>query len=376
MRKLATIQKIKNLDVIPNADAIEKATILGWEVVVKRGEFHVGDYAVFCEIDSILPDLPEFEFLRQSKFRIRTIRLRGQISQGIAFPVSILNNKRFKLEEDFDVTAIIGITKYEPYQNEIKSGGQKNKYVFPNWFPVWLRKLLVKKFPHIARFICSILPHTIKAKTWPSFFPKTDETRIQVLQHVLTYYSGTKCYITEKVDGSSISIYYKDGKIGVCSRNLDLDYDKGNRFWSTVENLNIPKKLKEYGQEIVLQGELLGEGVQGNKYGLSGNIIQFYNVWDIKKQEYYDYLPFIHLIEHLCLETVTILHVDCELIDSIPDLVYLSTGHASLNPRIPREGIVIRPMIEIRDLLFKDKLPGGRISFKAVNPEFLLKYPE
>jgi len=92
MRNLASIQKIKSLSPIEGADAIEKAEILGWELVVKKNEFNVGDFCVYCEVDSILPQLPMFEFLRSKKFRIRTAKFRGQISQGIAFPLSILEN--------------------------------------------------------------------------------------------------------------------------------------------------------------------------------------------------------------------------------------------------------------------------------------------
>ena len=287
-----------------------------------------------------------------------------------------MNGKKHKLQEGYNVTEVLGITKWEPYQNEVKGNTQKNKYVFPNWFPISIRRFLVTKTPKLARIICTILPSTIKAKTWPGYFSKTDETRVQVLQEVLTKYVNTKCYITEKLDGSSISIYYKNGKVGVCSRNLDLDYDKSNKFWSTVEKLDIINKLKEYDQEIVLQGELIGEGVQGNKYKLSGNTIYFFNIWDIKHQKYYSYTEFIFIMEHIGLETVPILHVNADLTDSIPYLVYLSQGNSKLNPSILREGIVIRSMNEIIDLEFRKKLPGGRISFKSVNPEFLLKYSE
>ncbi len=375
MRKLATIQFIKELAPIPQADAIEKATIQGWEVVVKKGEFSVGSPCIFCEIDSIMPDLPEFEFLRQSKFRIKTIRLRGQISQGIAFPLSILNGK-YKVEEDYDVTDLIGVKKWEPYQDQVKSGKQKAKFVFPNWFPVWLRRILVRKFPKVADLVCRLLPHTTIARTWPSFFPKTDETRVQVLQNVLSKYVGTRCYVTEKVDGSSLSIYYKDGKFGVCSRNLDIEPDKANKFWKTVLVLDVENKLKKYGQDIVLQGELLGEGVQGNKYKLSGNIIQFYNVWDIKKQKYYSFNELVAVLDELQLPMVAIENPNYELSAIVPELVEMSKGYSLLNKEVLREGIVIRPLTEIIDLDFRAKLPMGRISFKSVNLEFLLKYGE
>ena len=90
MRKLASIQKIKAIQPIEGADAIDHASVLGWQLIVKKNEFNVGDLCVYCEIDSLLPEKPEFEFLRPRKMRIQTIRLRGQISQGICFPLSIL----------------------------------------------------------------------------------------------------------------------------------------------------------------------------------------------------------------------------------------------------------------------------------------------
>jgi hypothetical protein len=375
MRRLATIQFIKELAPIPQAENIERATILGWEVVVKKGEFTVGSPCVYCEIDSIMPDLPEFEFLRQSKFRIRTIKLRNQISQGIAFPLSILNGK-YKVEEDYDVTDLLGVKKWEPYQQSPKGNNQKAKFVFPNWFPVWIRRILVRKFPKVADIVCRMLPNTTRARTWPGFFPKTDETRVQVLQNVLSKYVGTKCYVTEKVDGSSISIYSKGGKFGVCSRNLDIDKDPTNPFWRAVLALDLEKKLKDYGQDIVLQGELLGEGVQGTKYQLKGNRIMFYNAWDIKKQCYYSFNELVAILDELQIDMVPLLERSYELSAIVPELVEKAKGYSVLNDKVLREGIVIRPLEEIIDLDFMSKLPNGRISFKSVNAEFLLKFGE
>ena len=108
-RKLASIQRIKVLEPIANADAIERATVLGWQLVVKKGEFAVGDLCVYCEIDALLPERPEF--LRPRKFLIRTVRLRGQISQGICFPLDILPAGTL-VAEGADVTGALGIVKY------------------------------------------------------------------------------------------------------------------------------------------------------------------------------------------------------------------------------------------------------------------------
>lgn len=113
MRKLASIQRILALDKIENADAIAKATVLGWQLVVKKDEFQVGDLCVYCEIDSLMPEREEFEFLKPRGMRIKTVRLRGQICQGICFPLSILP-LGVEITEGLDVTEILGITKYEP----------------------------------------------------------------------------------------------------------------------------------------------------------------------------------------------------------------------------------------------------------------------
>ena len=112
MRKLASIQRIKSLEPIPGADAIDKATVLGWQLVVKKGEFQVGDPCVYCEIDCLMPQREEFAFLQPRGMHIRTVRLRGQYSQGICFPLAILPAGT-PIDDGMDVTELLGITKYE-----------------------------------------------------------------------------------------------------------------------------------------------------------------------------------------------------------------------------------------------------------------------
>ena len=92
MRKLASIQKIVDLQPIPKADRIEVATIQGWQCVVKKGEFQVGDLCVYFEIDSLLPEKPVFEFMRDRKFRVRTIKLMKCVSMGLILPLSIFES--------------------------------------------------------------------------------------------------------------------------------------------------------------------------------------------------------------------------------------------------------------------------------------------
>lgn len=337
-RKLASIQVISNLKSIDGADNIEVAEILGWNVIVKKGEFNIGDKVVYCEIDSVLPDKPEFEFLKPRGMRIKTIRLRGQISQGICFPLSILPEE-FSVKEDVDCTEAIGIFKYEPPIPACLSGVMRGNF--------------------------------------PSFIPKTDETRVQVLQKVLDKYSGSKCYITEKLDGSSSTFYLKDGYFGVCSRNIDLVETEDNSFWKVAKNLDIENKLRKLNRNIAIQGELIGEGIQGNKLRLKGQTVMFFNAFDIDKFEYLGFIAFKELMDNLKLVTVPIVNSDYCLSNSIDEIVQLATIKSTITKDVWAEGIVIRPYTEKLDLLLSnEKFNIERVSFKAINPEFLLKYGE
>jgi RNA ligase (TIGR02306 family) len=327
MRTLATIQRIKALTPIEGADAILKATVLGWQLVVKKGEFQVGDLAVYCEIDSLMPDRPEFEFLKPRGMRIRTVRLRGQISQGICFPLSILPPGT-ELVEGADVTDLLGVTKYEPPIPASLSGVAKGAF--------------------------------------PGFVPKTDETRVQVLQELLDKYAGTTCYVTEKLDGSSVTYYLRDGEFGVCSRNLELLESPENSLWKVARELKIEEGLRNLGRNIALQGELIGEGIQGNIYKLRGQSARFFNVFDIDAYQFLDFEAFKAVIGGLGLQTVPILDEGYGLMNDIEALVAMATGTSVLH-NVEREGVVIRPLEEKQDLI-------GRVSFKAISLEFLLKH--
>ncbi len=336
MRKLATIQKIKNLEPIPGADKIEKATVLGWELVVKKGDFKIGDYCVYCEIDCLLPEKAEYEFLRSRKFRIKTIKMRGQISQGIAFPISTFNElKNVEIKEGLDITEVIGVRKYEPPTSVMTSGQVKGDF--------------------------------------PGFIPRTDEMRIQSVPDVLTRQEnmGKRCYITEKVDGTSATYYIRDGEFGVCSRNLELFETDTNIHWLVARQYDIENKLRRLNRNIAVQGEILGAKIQGNKYKPPAHKLLVYTIFDIDRFVYLNYKDFIALATQAGFETVPVLQEDYILgKDDVNGLVELSNDKSLLNPGIPREGIVIRPVVEAQDPEL------GRLSFKVVNPEFLLKYDE
>lgn len=338
MRKLASIQAIKQLEPIEGADNIEKAHVLGWQLVVKKGEFKTGDLCVYCEIDSLFPEKPEFEFLKPRGMRIKTIRLRGQVSQGICFPLSILPDG-VNISEDADVTEIVGIVKYEPPIPACLSGKVKGKF--------------------------------------PSFLCKTDETRVQVLQKVLDKYEGELCYITEKLDGSSATFFIYNGEFGVCSRNLELLEDADNSFWKVAREMDIETRLRSLGKNFAIQGELIGEGIQGNKLKIKGQTVRFFNAFDIDKFQYLQYSEFINLFDTLLLPTVPIIDNNYRLSNNIDDIVEMATIRSSMLNIVWAEGIVIRPHNEKIDLLLSNEnFNNGRVSFKAINPEFLIKYGE
>lgn len=334
MRKLASIQKITDIKPIEGADNIEVASVLGWHVVIGKGQFKVGDIVVYCEIDSILPDKPEFEFLRPRGFRIRTIRLRGQISQGICFSTDILPEGTY--EEGSCVTELLGVEKYEPYIPTQLSGVIKGSF--------------------------------------PSFIPKTDEPRVQILQDVLLRYATSPFEMHEKLDGSSVTYYIKDGEFGVCSRNIELKESEDNTFWRMAKELHIEHILRSYSRipkNVAVQGELVGPGVQGNKLKLDKNTVYFYNIFDIDN---FKYLRIGHEFATECgLNWVPFLG-NIDLPSNVDDLVAISTIKSVINPSVWAEGIVFRPTQEIVDLRMATGLGNGRLSFKVNNPEFLLKY--
>lgn len=198
MRKLASIRKITKLEPIVGADMIETATVDGWKVVVKKGEFQVNSPIIYFEIDSWIPHNiapflskgnPPREYNNILGERLKTIKLKGQISQGLILPISILNRADFKLGDD--VSEELNIHKYEP--------------------PI----------PAQLAGICK--------STRPSFVPKTDQERTQNIFNDIDF--SVTWEVSEKMEGSSMSVYYNDGEFGVTSRNIDLLETDHNTFW-------------------------------------------------------------------------------------------------------------------------------------------------
>ena len=364
-RKLATIAKIEKLRPHENADTLELATIRGWQVVVRIGEFKEGDLCVYCEIDSLMPETPQFEFLRPRKFRIKTTKLRGQISQGIAFPLSILPMSVCWLDTPdglaiepypgsgfFDpigvnVTQVLGIIKYEEPIPACLGGISEGRF----------------------------FSHSIK----------TDEERIQNLTELFQEYHDNYTWTaTEKLDGSSCTYTIYDGKFGVASRNLRLKEhpeNEKNSFWKYAREKDIEANMRSYmskrGLEaLTIQGELIGEGIQKNKYHIKGQEVRFFRLFDPIAYKFFDINNLRALCEIMGLKWVPILEMDMTLPDTIEELIAMADGKSELFDT-PREDIVfvaesiiggldVRPLEDYQ----------GRLSFKVISNKFILKHGE
>jgi len=333
LRKLASIQTIDNLQPIEGADKIELATVLGWKVVVQKGLHEVGNKVVYCEIDCKMPETPEFEFLRPRGFRIKTIRLRGQLSQGICFPLADFGIEP-EIEVGTDVTERLGITKWEPQIPACLAGDARGGF--------------------------------------PGFVPKTDEIRLQSCPEVLKELRDANYYITTKLDGTSATFCSRDGDVQVCSRNLSLKESETNTFWRMFHKYKMGDIFSTY-DNLAIQGEICGPGIQKNPLGLKDFEFFVFDVFDILTGKYYNLDPLLDFCEETGLQMVPIESGACGgPADAGPVELWLLKAQGYYYPSgIRKEGIVVRAM----DQRYSPTL-GKRLSFKVINNEYLLKNEE
>lgn len=329
MRKLVTVDKILEKRPIEGADKIEAVRVREWWVVAKKDEFEVDDNCLYFEIDSFLPVKPEYEFLLRGStpkkmlvdgvekegIRLKTIKLKGQISQGLALPLP----PNFTTEIGKDVSEYFGVIKYEPPIPAELTGKVKGNF--------------------------------------PSFVPKTDEERIQNMADILGGY-----YVAEKLDGTSTTYYKKDGQLGVCSRNLELQDNNGTQ-WRIAHELNLIEVLPE---GMAIQGEVIGEGIQGNPLKINGQKFFAFNVYNINTGSYLNFYNFKDLCEKMGINTVPIINDSFNLPSSVSEMLIFAEGKSKLNQNVEREGVVVRPKIEA-------KYKGQRLSFKAISNKYLME---
>jgi RNA ligase len=274
MKNLASVEKVLKVENIEGADFIQKATVLGWELVIKKDEFKEGDLAGYIQIDTVVPECEQFEFLRERKFRVRTIKLRKQISQGLLVPVPAGNWK-----EGDDITEALGVKKYSKDVELIEDRPAIPKVWYRRiWYKIKY-KYLVKLFPGLKTFNLAGFPTKL--------VPITDEERIQNIPSVLQHYAGKRFIVSEKLDGSSITLIYekkgfKRPKVRVCSRRFEL-FNTKNEWHGVYISTGFARYLVALVQEfdtnnIIVQGEYIGKP-QGNKYRLSENQIRLFNIY-------------------------------------------------------------------------------------------------
>jgi RNA ligase (TIGR02306 family) len=349
MRKLASIQLVESVRKHSNADTLDLITINGWQCVAKIDEFREGDKVVYFEADSFLPMKPEYEFLRGNcfrstthlgdGFRLRTIKLRGELSQGLVMPLDVVGILDPSIPVDTDLTEVLGVQKWEPPTPTSLGGHPKGS------------------FPH--------------------FIPKTDQPRIQNVYKDMAalerLYGPIEWVMEEKMDGSSCTIYYNDGEVGVCSHNWELKLDDvandENAFIVAARRDGYLTALANMQLNIAVQAELCGPGIQGNKYKLKKPTLFVFDVWIIDEHRYASFYERARYINQLCNAGVGLdIHTvpwlgETNIIDYLKTIIF-ADGMSQVNPDSMREGIV-----------YKSSQPvNGRIaSFKAVSNQYLLK---
>lgn len=332
MRHLARVVSIDDVIKHPNADALDLCIVGGWQVVSKVGEFKKDDKAVYFEIDSWIPtELAPFlskgkeprVFNQVKGEKLKTVRLRGEISQGLILPISILPEGTY--EADQDVTELLGVQKWELPLNAQLAGSCRS--------------------------------------TFPSYVPKTDQERLQNCKKHFDKWksSGDLFEVTEKLEGSSMTVIIKDDDFHVCSRNMDLLDTPENTFWKVAKQYDIESKIRTLGRDIAIQGELIGEGVQGNIYKLKGNRFYVYDMYDIKAAKYLSSAERTELTAKLGLLHVPILYTGFTLReeDTIQSLLEGADGKSELYDTL-REGLVFKQV-------------NGLYSFKTVSNQYLLQ---
>lgn len=375
MRKLASIRRIADIQPIEGADVIEVATIDGWKVVIKKGEFTVGDLAVYLEIDSWVPhELAPFLSKGQEPRnyngvkgeRLRTIKLRGQVSQGLLLKIDtddgwnyIFSSPSDKHENYFvdlgevaiegqDVTELLGIQKWEapiPAQLQGQAAGMFPTSLIPKTDQERIQNCFGEIQKKAKRFATE--------KVWNAETQTLEEHPVVVPAD----FKEPTYEVTMKLDGSSCTIFRWEGELRVCSRNLELkinDENKGNTFVSMA--LEIGNSIPE---GFAFQGEVVGEGIQGNREGLKGHRLFVFDIFDIQKHEYLSPVNRQDVCNQLGIEHVPVIGTDWKAPNSVEEGLTLAEG-PSINHKI-REGLVWKC----------NKDPN--FSFKTISNAFLLK---
>lgn len=391
-RELAYVVTIDEIKPIPNYDRVEHARVNGWWIIVKKDQFKVGDYAIYIEVDSKVPETEPFMFLEKKHFKVKTQKMCKVLSQGLlmsiedftsldnppgwAFSLDSRAKNGKNIEYEF-LTDVMNITYADANDNKRKASSvdkykkmaQRNGKLFSKQPFRWLmrrnwgKKLLFIFFGKTKD----------RRGGWPDWVKKTDEERVQNMPWILE--NKNSWIATEKIDGTSTTFTMKKGKRGkkefyVCSRNVVQDtpdrncYYDTNVYWEMAKKYNIEQTLSQlidrFGLEwITIQGETYGAGVQKRDYGLEGHDFMAFNLITNDKGRW-GTKAMINELNNYDIPCVPIVNDSYVLPDTVDELLEYATGESFIDGKM-REGIVFRS-------------EDGSMSFKAVSNQFLLKY--
>lgn len=349
-RKLATIERITELLPHPNADRLEIAKVRDWRVVVQKDAYHLGQFVVYFEIDSFIPrGESQYEFLAKSSlrrhptlgdgYRIKTIKLRGEFSQGLILPMT-------EFPKEFVQDFIDGNWSY--------ADGSEG-WILPETDVTELLK--VQKWePPLAPCLAGI-----SAGFFPSdLVPKTDQERIQnIHRRDREKYGNDTFEVTQKMDGSSCTFILDDGKLRVCSRNLELIETEDNSFWQMARELKLSDLLIYSDIRMAFQGELCGPGIQKNPHNLKKLEFFLFDVYLIGEKNYLASDQRVILVGIMNRLGIDIKHAP---------VLGEEVGIPSMEDLSGRE-------IEGEGLVFKSK-QNPHFSFKYISPKYLLKHED
>lgn len=342
-RVLASIVKILNLTPILGADNVILAQVLGWEVVVKKEEFKVGDLAIYFSIDSILETNPNTEFLANKPLKTRKIR--GVLSQGLVAPLEWLipyNVDPSTVKEGDDVTTIMNVKKWIPKDEE-------------------------------EVYNYSKATDTSKSN-YPEYIPKTNEERVQNISNEIEYFKDKNVVITQKFDGTSATYVFKDGNFMVCGRNFTLLENTGkgvSHYFEIASRYNLEENFstnfKHLGRSLAIQGEIIGPKINANRHKVDKIEYYVFNIFDIKERIYYPHSEVENICNLLGLKMVKLVYKGPMKEEwlSVKELLAQSDLQRYESGEIC-EGIVLKTDLDLG--------VRGRRSCKIISNNFLLKY--
>lgn len=395
-RELAYVVKIDGISPIAGADRVELAHVGGWRIMVKKGQFQVGDYAIYFEIDSKVPEKEPFMFLESKHFKVKTQKyFKGTvISQGLLMALDdfILNSEvpswvqslKFQISKGADiehegVTEVIGVTYAVEEDNKRKAASidkyKKMAQRRPNIFKKpWAKWMMRREWGRKVMFAL-FGKKKDKKNGWPSWVSKTDEERIENLPHYFA--DKTPLVATEKVDGTSTTFTMKRGKFGkvelyICSRNVVFDTpDKGcyydtNVYVEMAEKYQIADKLKELldshpdAEWVTIQGETFGGNIQKRDYSTTEHDFKAFNLI-FSNTGRLGTVEMEAILTPMGIPCVPIISTEFIMPDTIDELrEFVDSAPSAIDGKM-KEGIVFRAL-------------DGTRSFKCVSPTFLMKY--